>query len=983
MVFVAVALLLPGAAAAQDSEPAEEPELAAEDPELDVSESEGAIVELQSGEEVIADQVIVKFKEEANRAAKEEARSDESLEKKEDLDLIDAEVDKVEGQSVEDVISALEARPEVEYAEPDHVVKPEGYSDERRFGELWGLHNTGQLINGSTGTADVDINAPEASAITQGGKNLVIAVIDDGVDFSHPELKDRAWKNPDEEMNGKDDDENGLTDDVNGWDFHNQDKTVHDASDYHGTHVSGTIAASANGEGIVGVAPNVQIMALKFIGPRGGATSNAIRAIQYAVDPNKDGDKSDGAQISNNSWGCGGTGCYNQALKDAIDASGMLFVASAGNSGVNNDTSSSAGYPASYNSPNILSVAAVDNRGSLAGFSNYGATSVDIAAPGTSVLSSIPDRGDLPSVTLSSIGSAGKAVTAGFGAEEIGDTAKQASFMKKAFDAAGRGSQQVVLVDDDASDAPSPTFNFPNVRPELRTAIQSTTGTTPTVINVPYGFNGPSLSQLQGKTVVWSTGQAWLSNFDSATGGIARTLTPTDRRTLTDFLNSGGKLVLTGMDALYLNENDSFVTGTLGLKAQSDINRLRAFNGSSGTAFAGESYDLSSSTADSNLHDVLTPASSTAIQEGVYPGRGSWDFLNGTSMAAPHATGAAALAASVNPAILNDPMALKKALMEGGKPASATEGKTMTGDMVDARAALGRADATKPQLSLPSDITVEATGASGAKVSYTATANDEVDGTVDVTCTPASDTTFPLGTTAVNCEATDAAGNKVTGSFKVTVQDKTAPELTVPSSPLTSKATSANGAVVDYLGQVSAQDVVDPDPAVECAPASGGTFQIGTTRVSCTARDATGNTSAAKTFEVMVVYDFKGFFSPVDNADSGKMNQLKASSSIPLKFSLDGDPVANSNTNYGTDVLTSQGSALVRTTKINCSSGEADPIPTTELVSAGASSLSYDPDADQYKLVWKTDKVWAGTCRQAVLVTKDGMAHKANFYFTK
>ena len=452
LVLVVSALILPGGAAAQDSEPV------AQDPELVVSEDEKPTIELQSGEEAVAGQVIVKFKEEASRADKDDARSDEGLEKKEDLDLVDAEVDKIEGQSVEEAVSDLNDRPEVEYAEPDFKVYPTGYTDEARFGDLWGLDNTGQTINGSTGLKDVDVNAPEAFAVTQGNEDLVVAVIDDGVDFSHPDLKDRAWKNPGEsgggkETNGVDDDGDGYVDDVNGWDFHNKDNTVHDAQDLHGTHVSGTIAASMNGDGVVGVAPNVKIMALKFIGPRGGATSDAILAIDYA--------KKMGAKISNNSWG---GGPYSQALKDAIDASGLLFVASAGNNGEDSDTTPQ--YPAAYNSANILSVAAFDNGGNLASFSNYGATSVDISAPGVSVLSSIPDRRDLPAVALSSVGSSGKAITAGFGVEEIGDAAKQGTFMKKAFDAVSRGSQQVVLVDDDASDAPS--FKFRNVRSSLR-----------------------------------------------------------------------------------------------------------------------------------------------------------------------------------------------------------------------------------------------------------------------------------------------------------------------------------------------------------------------------------------------------------------------------------------------------------------------------------------------------------------------------------
>ena len=766
LALMVAVLILPSAAAAQDSEGL------AQDAELDVSESEEPTIELQSGEEAVADQLIVKFKDEVSSAAQQDARSDEGLEKKQDLDLIDAEVDKVEGQSVEEAISALEERPEVAYVEPDHILQPDGYSDEPQFGELWGLHNTGQTIRDSNGTSDVDVNAPEASTVTQ-GEDQIVAVIDDGADFSHPDLRGREWTNPGEsgggkEVNGVDDDGNGKVDDVNGWDFANNDNTVHDAHDYHGTHVSGTIAASVNGEGVAGVAPKAKIMAVKFLGPRGGATSNAVLGLGYA--------KNMGAKLSNNSWG---GGADNKALKEAIDASGMLFVASAGNSGTNNDTAPS--YPASYDSSNVLSVAAIDNQGKLASFSNYGATSVDISAPGVSVLSSLPQLPDLPAVALSSVRT-GQAVTTGFGADEIGDSTKRASFFTKAFAAVNRGSQQVVLVDDDASGVDNDEngkgrSGEKDVGETLRTAIESATGTAPEVIKVPYGRpnstnptgNGPSLSKLSGKTVVWATGQASFS-ADNGTFFTQPALTTTDQVTLRDFLNAGGKLVLTGMDALRFIEGSNFVTGRLGLKVQSDINRLRAFNGSSNTAFDGESYDLNSPTANSDLHDVLTPAAgSTAVTQGVYPGRGPWEYLNGTSMAAPHATGAAALAAAINPALLNDPVALKKAVMDGGKEAAATDGKTVTGDMVDARKALTRADTTKPQLKLPSDITAEATGPDGADVTYTASASDLVDGAVGVTCDPDSGSTFGLGTTTVNCSATDAAGNKATGSFKVKV----------------------------------------------------------------------------------------------------------------------------------------------------------------------------------------------------------------------
>ncbi|QIN80182.1 S8 family serine peptidase [Rubrobacter marinus] len=341
--------------------------------------------------EAVPGRIIVKFEEDATSAEEADARRDEGLEEVETLDLVDAEVAEVEGQPVEQAVRDLERRPDVEYAEPDHILSPFGYADEPRFGELWGLNNTGQSIEGSPGSPDFDTNALEASGVTQGDPNLVVAVIDDGVDFTHPDLASRKWVNPGEsgggkETNRRDDDRNGYVDDVNGWDFANNDNTVHDSRlDSHGTHVAGTIAASVNGGGVVGVAPNVKIMALNFLGtgPNSGSVSSAIRAIQYA--------KSKGVRISNNSWG--GT-VYNQALKDAIDASGQLFVAAAGNGGADqigddNDGAAPA-YPASYTSPNILSVAAVENTGGMASFSNYGATSVDISAPGVSILSTIP-----------------------------------------------------------------------------------------------------------------------------------------------------------------------------------------------------------------------------------------------------------------------------------------------------------------------------------------------------------------------------------------------------------------------------------------------------------------------------------------------------------------------------------------------------------------------------------------------------------------
>ena len=374
LLALALAVILPSTAMAQRSE-------------NNPSEGERPTFEAGANQEAVPEQIIVKFKEDVGAAARADVRSVEGLERKKELELIGAEVDKVEGRSVEAALRDLNARPDVEYAERDYIVHATGIADEPRFGELWGLHNTGQPIFGVPGTTDIDVNGFEASAITQGDPNLVVAVIDTGVDFSHPDLAGRQWVNPGEsgggkETNGIDDDANGFVDDVNGADTVNNDGNPFDDHS-HGTHVSGTIAASVNNQGVVGVAPNVKIMALKFLSAGGsGSISDAIEAIGYA--------KSKGAKISNNSWGGGG---FSQALKDAIDTSGSLFVAAAGNGGfdgIGDDNDLSPFYPASYDSTNILSVAAVDNQGDRAIFSNFGATSVDISAPGVDILSSVP-----------------------------------------------------------------------------------------------------------------------------------------------------------------------------------------------------------------------------------------------------------------------------------------------------------------------------------------------------------------------------------------------------------------------------------------------------------------------------------------------------------------------------------------------------------------------------------------------------------------
>ena len=283
-----------------------------------------------------------------------------------------------DAMDLQKTLASYRSNADVEYAEPNYIVRKAVIPNDPGFIQEWGLSNTGQ----TGGSIDADIDAPEAWDITTGSNDMLIAVIDTGVAYGHPDLAANVWRNTKEiPDNGIDDDGNGYVDDVYGWDFIDNDGYPEDL-DSHGTHVAGIIASRGNnGMGGSGVMWTAGIMALRFLGVSGsGDVANAASAIIYAAD--------NGARIINASWGGYD---YSTTLYNAVSyarAKGALFVAAAGNEAQNSDIAPF--YPAGFTLDNIISVAASDSMDNLAYFSNYGATSVDLAAPGVGIYSTVP-----------------------------------------------------------------------------------------------------------------------------------------------------------------------------------------------------------------------------------------------------------------------------------------------------------------------------------------------------------------------------------------------------------------------------------------------------------------------------------------------------------------------------------------------------------------------------------------------------------------
>lgn len=648
-------------------------------------------------EKSIPNELIIKYKTKTDSSKIQSLHKKFSFHPSKTLKSVNAEVVKIpKGKTASAMIKELKKDPTIESVQPNYkYFASEINNAPNYYDQLWGIHNTGQVIKNIPGIADIDVDAKEARASYAGKlSQVVVGVIDTGVDISHPDLKDIIWTNPGEAgamaSDGIDNDKNGYVDDVHGWDFYNNDNTVYDPldGDEHGTHVSGTIAAVMEGtanKGVVGVAPNVKILPIKFLGPWGGTTSDAILAIEYA--------KSMGIKITNNSWGGGE---YDPLLEEAINNSNSLFVAAAGNDGMNNDMYQS--YPSSFESPNILSVAALDNMGNLADFSNYGFNSVDVAAPGVNILSTVPKFPDVEiasALGLENLGASAqitntefnfKAVFDGIGYEKIKENQRSDAFDKALsfLDIPKDQTKKILLVQDDehdiAREIPVPELQeyFKDYLPTYESLLE---GYNYEVLSLDFDSSlidsGVDLSLYDA--VVWFTGHGLGIGTDEGT-----TLTSADIDTLSNYLSSGGRLLLTGQDAIYGHEFSPFVQELLSLNVYSDLGPNLNVSGLPGGIYEGLSYEVDRFESPYPFADFIQSngPSATVNLNYVSEYKQAYDYYNGTSMATPHVTGVAALFAGLYPKM--SPELTKLYLSHKGKEQPNLNGLINSGKLVKA-----------------------------------------------------------------------------------------------------------------------------------------------------------------------------------------------------------------------------------------------------------------------------------------------------------
>jgi subtilisin family serine protease len=542
------------------------------------------------------------------------------------------------GVSVQQALQTYRANPDVDYAEPNYIVKAVAVPDDAEFNQQWGLHNTGQAVNGVRGSAGADIDAPDAWDIGQGSASVTVAVIDTGIDKNHPDLSGNA---------------------VPGYNFVEGNSDTTDLNG-HGTHVAGIIGATGNNSvGIAGVDWSVKIMPLRVLDQNGeGTEADVMTAVAYAASNN--------ARVVNMSFAfTPESPSDGKPLKDTIASyPNILFVAAAGNESTNDDITPS--YPASFNLSNIVSVAASDQNDNLAGFSNYGPTSVDVAAPGTNILSTIPSF-----TTGTTYSGAYEVVYLSYGFECISDANTRHLVMQSALNLGNISpGDKILLVDDDGGD----TFET-----YYTEALQSL-GFTPDVYAVALNSDGPPLSALsQYKLVIWFTG-----------GEYRNTLTAADQADLASYLDNGGRLFVSGQDIGYDIGSSAFYQNYLHATYVTDDALGSSYTGLNN--FSGLFVTFPEICRDSMNDqylisiDAVNPTGAGSLTAFSINYNDAYQFLNGTSMSTAVVAGIGALIASLQNDFTADQ--IKETILGSVDILPSLQGRTLTGGRVNAYKAL-------------------------------------------------------------------------------------------------------------------------------------------------------------------------------------------------------------------------------------------------------------------------------------------------------
>ncbi len=831
-----------------------------------------------------------------------------SLEKKEDLMKSNISILRIkDSKTVEQKIAELKKDPNVEYVQPNFRYYPAGIGSNDTYKiNLWGLDNTGQTVNTISGTNNADINAPEAWEINEGtGASIVVAVIDSGVAYNHPDLINNMWDG----SNCKDENGVALGGCNYGYDYEDNDKTPLPTSDSHGTHVAGTIAAlKNNSKGIIGVAPQAKIMALKS----SLTTAENVKAINFA--------KYNGAKVINASWG----GVNNDLLlRDAIALFPGLFIAGAGNGGedqTGDNNENTHFYPSDFNLDNIISVTATDQNDGLANFSNYGAISVDVGAPGVNIYSTIPEEAAILSESF----------------ESLTPPAVPGGWLKS-----GTNSNWGTYALDEGSFWGNVLYG------DLATPYAQTANTVITSSTYNLNTGGANIDFWTQCDTEYST-TSW-------TDYMALEIS-SDGTNFTELLKWDESLIDFNADpfggVMYHFQN-------LSIPNQYLTNNFKF------------QFRWVTNSSDNNYDGCLVDdVKITKFSDGSGE---KYDYYEGTSMAAPHVAGLAALIQGYNPSLSSSQV--KNAILNTGDSVSSLSGKTVTGKRINAQKALQAInpakvitsfDFTTPAaagvinetdhtiaINVPfgTDVislvpTIAITGASVSPasgtaqnftipVAYTVTAADGLTQTYTVTVEVAVnlDITAPSlvsytvsetnispngdgikdsssidvqyseeveaeinildnsgvkvkdvysspavtnpqakiwdgknnssavvsdGIYTIQILGTDIAGNTLSDTSKtitVVTVVKESPDSEPPvinsHDDVTAEATSSDGAEVNYTAS-QAIDNVDAITSANCEPAPGSLFPLGTTEVTCNKTDSAGNVATPITFNVIV-----------------------------------------------------------------------------------------------------------------------------------